>query len=74
MDRPIDELELNWDLINPNADLFEAGKKNEDTIVAKMIRMAYEEGYDAGYTDSEEERNEMEYNLSIMLTQPAGHA
>ena len=70
----IDELELNWDEIDDKIVRFDNGEISTETTYAKMLSMAYDSGFQAGYERCEDDHNVVTHNIHLMLTQPAGHA
>lgn len=70
MDNNEPELELDWEVIEQQIAEYDSGNINPHTLQAKMLEMAYNEGYDNCMEDQERAKE----NLMIMLTQPSGNA
>lgn len=70
MDGSESGLELDWDAIEKNAELYDTGECNDNTIVAKLLMMAYEHGFDDGILESEVNHR----HTQLLLFGEAGHA
>lgn len=65
-----ESVELDWESIEKRCEEYDNGNITFESIHAKMLQMAYEEGYAHCVADHEE----AEANLLIMLSSPAGNA
>jgi hypothetical protein len=61
---------IDWDAVKEQIDLFDAGNITTASLHAKMLEMAFNEGYDLCMAEHEE----AQANLMIMLSTPSGNA
>jgi hypothetical protein len=64
------EMELDWDVIEEQAKRYDEGDLSFICLRAKMLEMAYQDGYNQCMQEHEEATN----HFKLMMTQPAGHA
>lgn len=65
-----ESVDLDWEAIEKRIDEYDKGEINVKSIHAKMLQMAWEEGYAKCMADHEE----TQANLLIMLSTPSGNA
>jgi hypothetical protein len=63
-------VELNWESIEKQIDEYDSGNITVNSLHAKMLEVAYNEGYAHCMADQEEAHA----NLLIMLSTPSGNA
>ena len=61
---------IDWDAVKEQIDLFDAGNITASSLHAKMLEMAFNEGYELCMAEHEE----AQANLMIMLSTPSGNA
>jgi hypothetical protein len=65
-----ESVELDWESIEKRIEEYDAGNITVASLHAKMLEMAYNEGYAHCMADQEE----AQANLLIMLSAPSGNA
>ena len=65
-----ESVELDWESIEKQIDEYDSGNITVSSLHAKMLEMAYNEGYAHCIADQEE----AQANLLIMLSTPSGNA
>lgn len=63
-------IEIDWESIKKQIDEYDSGNINVDSLHAKTLEVAYNEGYAHCMADQEEAHA----NLLIMLSTPSGNA
>jgi hypothetical protein len=61
---------IDWDAVKEQIDMFDAGNITATSLHAKMLEMAFNEGYERCMAEHEE----AQANLMIMLSAPSGNA
>ena len=64
------EMELDWETIDMQAKRFDEGDRSVLCLRAKMLELAYQDGYNQCLQDNETATQ----NFVLMMSQPAGHA
>lgn len=64
------EVELDWDAIEEKAKRYDGGDHSALCLRAKMLEVAYQDGYNQCMQDQDNATQ----NFIIMMSQPAGHA
>jgi len=68
--KPIEELELDWDAIQQQAEMYDNGDRSPLSLRAKMLEVAYRDGYD----QCDHDRNEFEMQMALLIGQTLGNA
>lgn len=68
--QPIEEIELDWDAIELQALKYDNGDRSPLSLRAKMLEMAYRDGYN----QCDYDRNEFEMQMALLIGQPCGNA
>ena len=68
--KPIEELELDWDAIELQAEMYDNGDRSPLSLRAKMLEIAYRDGYE----QCDHDRNELDMQIALLVGQPLGNA
>ncbi len=64
------ELELDWDAIQQQAEMYDNGERSPLSLRAKMLEIAYRDGYD----QCDQDRNEFDMQMALLIGQTLGNA